>query len=106
MQDFENSIETGFQIATLRGPLCAEPVEGLAYCVETIECDAERVANEQGKWENGRLSDRYLKLTLLWESSAKPGPAIDRVTDFGESRRLSCWFIGLESTLEVGNVHV
>jgi len=27
-QDIENTIETGFQIATFRGPLCAEPVEG------------------------------------------------------------------------------
>lgn len=49
IQDFENSIETGFQIATLRGPLCAEPVEGLAYFVEAIECDVQRTANEHGK---------------------------------------------------------
>ena len=37
LRDFENSIETGFQIATLQGPLCAEPVVGMAFDVEDME---------------------------------------------------------------------
>ena len=37
----ENGVETGFQIATFRGPLCAEPVEGLAYFVGNIQVNAQ-----------------------------------------------------------------
>ena len=37
LSEFDNNIETGFQLATYRGPLCAEPVIGMAYIVEKIE---------------------------------------------------------------------
>ncbi len=47
LQQFENSIETGFQLATSRGPLCAEPVEGLVYFAEILEFDAEAAESEQ-----------------------------------------------------------
>ncbi|KAF8579687.1 ribosomal protein S5 domain 2-like protein, partial [Ramaria rubella] len=36
LRDFEDSIETGFQIATFQGPLCAEPVVGMAFIVEDM----------------------------------------------------------------------
>ena len=36
LQDFENSIEAGFQMATFQGPLCSEPVVGMAWVVEKI----------------------------------------------------------------------
>jgi hypothetical protein len=35
--DYESSVEGGFQIATLQGPLCAEPVQGMAYLVESLK---------------------------------------------------------------------
>lgn len=37
LKDFESSIETGFQMATFQGPLCSEPVVGMAWTVESIE---------------------------------------------------------------------
>ena len=37
LRDFEDSIETGFQMATFQGPLCAEPVVGMAFEVENME---------------------------------------------------------------------
>lgn len=46
VQDIENSVETGFQIATFRGPLCAEPVEGMAYFVEALHIDQQAVLTE------------------------------------------------------------
>nr|GAT50613.1 predicted protein [Mycena chlorophos] len=46
IRDFDNHIETGFQLATFQGPLCNEPVEGLAYFVESLEIDAESLAKE------------------------------------------------------------
>ncbi len=45
---FENHLETGFQLATFQGPLCAEPVEGMAYFVEAVTLDQAAIAEEQG----------------------------------------------------------
>ncbi|TFK20598.1 P-loop containing nucleoside triphosphate hydrolase protein [Coprinopsis marcescibilis] len=47
IRDFDNHIDTGFQLATFQGPLCAEPVEGLAYFVEEVEVDAEALEKER-----------------------------------------------------------
>ncbi|KAH7926455.1 P-loop containing nucleoside triphosphate hydrolase protein [Leucogyrophana mollusca] len=44
--DFTGYVETGFQLASFQGPLCAEPVEGMAYFVEEIEVDTEGVQKE------------------------------------------------------------
>jgi ribosome assembly protein 1 len=46
--DFDTHVETGFQLATFQGPLCAEPVEGLAYFVESLEIDRDGIENEIG----------------------------------------------------------
>ncbi|CAK5284428.1 unnamed protein product [Mycena citricolor] len=44
--EFDHNIETGFQLATFQGPLCNEPVEGLAYFVESVEIDQEKLSKE------------------------------------------------------------
>jgi len=49
ISDFDNHIESGFHLATIQGPLCAEPVEGLAYFVESVEVDQEALEKEMGK---------------------------------------------------------
>lgn len=36
LRDFDESIETGFQIATFQGPLCAEPVIGMAFILQEL----------------------------------------------------------------------
>jgi ribosome assembly protein 1 len=51
-RDFDGSIETGFQIATLHGPLCAEPMEGMAFFVERVEIDREGIRKEIGRQDN------------------------------------------------------
>jgi ribosome assembly protein 1 len=48
-RDFDGDIETGFQIATLHGPLCAEPMEGMAFFVEQVEIDRESIEKEKGR---------------------------------------------------------
>jgi ribosome assembly protein 1 len=45
-RDFDNHVETGFQLAAFQGPLCAEPVEGVAFFVEHVEVDREGVDRE------------------------------------------------------------
>ena len=48
IKEFDNHIENGFQLGTFQGPLCAEPVEGLAYFVEQVEIDEEALDREMG----------------------------------------------------------
>ncbi|ORY32585.1 translation elongation factor 2 [Naematelia encephala] len=49
LRDFENSIEAGFQMATFQGPLCAEPVVGMAWIVESIELNKNDDEEARGK---------------------------------------------------------
>ena len=51
-RDFDGHIETGFRIATIHGPLCAEPVEGMAFFVERAEIDEEGIERETGRPES------------------------------------------------------
>lgn len=46
--DFDPQIETGFQLATFQGPLCAEPMQGLAFFVESVDVDEESLEKERG----------------------------------------------------------
>jgi ribosome assembly protein 1 len=50
IRDIDNHIEAGFQLAVFQGPLCAEPVEGLAYFVEQIDVDKVALEKEIGKF--------------------------------------------------------
>lgn len=45
IRDFVEGIHTGFQLATKSGPLCAEPLMGVAYFLEdfTINTNDENV---------------------------------------------------------------
>ena len=55
IRDFDNHIETGFQLATFQGPLCAEPVEGMAYFVEQVEIDTESLEKEIGNPQTNQM---------------------------------------------------
>lgn len=39
--DVDFHIHTGFQLSTLAGPLCAEPVQGVCYIVQGVEIRKE-----------------------------------------------------------------
>lgn len=64
LHEFNESLLTGFQLATYAGPLCAEPVVGMAYIVENFSLtNAEDTAEQQGAEEaSERTSDfgKYL----------------------------------------------
>ena len=53
---FDHEIETGFQLATFQGPLCAEPVEGMAYFVEQVEIDEKGLESEIGESQCSHIS--------------------------------------------------
>ena len=52
LRDFESSVETGFQLASFQGPLCGEPVVGMAWVIENIELNKEEAESESGKCLN------------------------------------------------------
>lgn len=69
---FEAHVETGFQLATFQGPLCAEPVEGVAYFLESLEVDHVGVGEERRKHfasvkrfyiENASVHNRMAQVT-------------------------------------------
>ncbi|KAL6072938.1 Elongation factor-like GTPase 1 [Balamuthia mandrillaris] len=54
--EFEGSFISGFQLATFQGPLCAEPMTGVAFVIEDIAIVQDAAENEQVK-EAQLLSD-------------------------------------------------
>ncbi|KAH9936252.1 uncharacterized protein B0H18DRAFT_973049 [Fomitopsis serialis] len=64
LRDFDNHLEAGFQLATFQGPLCAEPVEGLAYFVESVEVDREGIEQE-------KLHNRMAQVTGAFITSVR-----------------------------------
>ncbi|KAI0356432.1 translation elongation factor 2 [Trametes cingulata] len=57
---FDNHLETGFQLATFQGPLCAEPVEGMAYFVEAVTLDREGIEEEQAHNRMAHLTGSFI----------------------------------------------
>ena len=45
---FDHHVESGFQLATFQGPLCSEPVEGMAYFLESLEVASDETRSETG----------------------------------------------------------
>jgi translation elongation factor EF-G len=81
-RDFDGDIETGFQIATLHGPLCAEPMEGMAFFVERVDIDREGIAREKGKVMKVTLWAEEPSLTSFY-ARTKTSVANHGFTDFG-----------------------
>ena len=46
--DFNHHVEAGFQMATFQGPLCYEPVEGVAYFLESLEVVSDETKSDTG----------------------------------------------------------
>jgi translation elongation factor EF-G len=75
--DFDHYIETGFQLATFQGPLCAEPMEGLAFFVESLEVDREGIEKETGT----AIGDCIIQLPDVNDRTKPNGPG-DEVAYF------------------------
>ncbi|KAK4705835.1 ribosome assembly protein 1, partial [Phenoliferia sp. Uapishka_3] len=54
VRELDENLVTAFQLAMNRGPLCAEPVVGMAYFVEAVELNSAEltVSQVQSKWSN------------------------------------------------------
>jgi ribosome assembly protein 1 len=42
LKDMEDGVETGFQLATFRGPLCDEPLQGTAIFIDEIRLEGQK----------------------------------------------------------------
>lgn len=58
-RDFDNSILSGFQLATLSGPMCEEPLMGVCFSVEKWEMSrfAEQVSLNRQDSEEGKAAE-------------------------------------------------
>jgi ribosome assembly protein 1 len=72
LSNFDNHIETGFQLATFQGPLCSEPVEGMAYFVESVETDQEVLRKEIGQLKDF-IMEKLSAFNLQLVSQSKTG---------------------------------
>ena len=48
LRDFEDSVEVGFQLATAQGPMCAEPMQGMAVILQTLEQNTDGIEEDAG----------------------------------------------------------
>lgn len=101
--DFTGHIETGFQLATFQGPLCAEPVEGVAYFVEEVRVDVESLEKEIG---TSLAMNRTVDPLMGPWSSPEQADASDRFSDLGGERCLQACPAGLVTKAQIGNVLV
>lgn len=99
---FDNYLETGFQLATFQGPLCAEPVEGLAYFVESVTLDREGIEQEQGMSNLLSRQVSILMITLSIEQNGAP----HRLIHICRSRCLPKRFTRLVPEVDVSHVYV
>ncbi|BGP37390.1 Cytoplasmic GTPase/eEF2-like protein (ribosomal bioproteinsis) [Rhodotorula kratochvilovae] len=56
VRELDENFETAFQLAMNRGPLCAEPVVGMAYFLEAVELNPgeQDIASVRQRWSNAR----------------------------------------------------
>ncbi|GAA5829110.1 hypothetical protein JCM11251_004129 [Rhodosporidiobolus azoricus] len=56
VRELDENFDTAFQLAVNRGPLCAEPVVGMAYMFEQVELDPAEmdIAAVRSKWSSAR----------------------------------------------------
>uniref|UniRef100_A0A8C3VP07 Elongation factor-like GTPase 1 n=1 Tax=Catharus ustulatus TaxID=91951 RepID=A0A8C3VP07_CATUS len=76
-RDFDNSIVSGFQLATLSGPMCEEPLMGVCFTVEKWEINkaGDTVShNRQDSGELGATEEQNEEETTASSGTAK-GPS-------------------------------
>ena len=106
LRDFDHSIVNGFQMATLAGPLCEEPIRGVCYSVELWELRETSVKSKpqgiENKDVNKSVSDKVSKEHTCDTNSEKslatedvcdinniPSGADDLVNQFNDKCALS-----------------
>lgn len=66
--DFDNSIISGFQLATLSGPMCEEPLMGVCFSVERWDIQSSALPQHQDS-----LEDNFESLEALADKKVEQG---------------------------------
>uniref|UniRef100_A0A7N6APS5 Elongation factor-like 1 n=1 Tax=Anabas testudineus TaxID=64144 RepID=A0A7N6APS5_ANATE len=56
LRDFDNSVVSGFQLATLSGPMCEEPLMGVCFSVEGWDIQSSALSQNQDTMEQDSTS--------------------------------------------------
>lgn len=100
---FDNYLETGFQLATFQGPLCAEPVEGMAYFVQAVTLDREGIEEEQG---TDIVSGSVWGHWIYSHDSVEQDGTLDWFFYLCRTGCLPQWFAGLVAKTDAGHVYL
>lgn len=77
IRDFDNSIVSGFQLATLSGPMCEEPLMGVCFSMERWDIQSSALPQHQGSLEGDSISHEALSDSTV-ERSTEPSQATHR----------------------------
>jgi ribosome assembly protein 1 len=69
-RDFSDKISYAFQLATAQGPLCNEPVQGIAVFLEEVLVNASTDEESSARDKLGRLTGEVIKTV---QNSIKQG---------------------------------
>jgi ribosome assembly protein 1 len=95
LTEVEEAIDTGFQLATLQGPMCAEPMQGMAFFVESIEV----TTSEEGHQHN--LSQLKSSLIASVREACRNG-----LLDWSPRLMLAMYSCDIQASTDVlGKVH-
>uniref|UniRef100_A0A8C4DHZ2 Elongation factor-like 1 n=1 Tax=Dicentrarchus labrax TaxID=13489 RepID=A0A8C4DHZ2_DICLA len=76
IRDFDNSIVSGFQLATLSGPMCEEPLMGVCFSVERWDVQSSAVPQHQDSLEENSISHEALANSRV-EGSTKTSSEVE-----------------------------
>ncbi|RKP15045.1 P-loop containing nucleoside triphosphate hydrolase protein [Piptocephalis cylindrospora] len=71
LNGFDGSLLTGFQLATYSGPLCAEPVVGMAYVVEDFSLTQAEKSKESVEEEGSDLASATGQVITMMREACK-----------------------------------
>lgn len=87
IRDFDNSIISGFQLATLSGPLCEEPLMGVCFSVERWDIQSSALPQHQDSLEEDSLSHEALADSKVERSTKTSAQAEGKAAGLSQARR-------------------
>ncbi|UZJ51728.1 hypothetical protein CBS101457_001048 [Exobasidium rhododendri] len=101
MTEVEEAIDTGFQLATLQGPMCAEPMQGMAFFVDNVEMVASEKAEGGANAAHLNLSQLTSSLIASVRESCRNG-----LLDWSPRLMLAMYSCDIQASTDVlGKVH-
>ncbi|XP_061740318.1 elongation factor-like GTPase 1 [Nerophis ophidion] len=77
-RDLDNSIVSGFQLATLSGPMCEEPLMGVCFSIERWDIQSSNLPHQQNSSEENATSLKPLEASAAPENTNASAPSQDK----------------------------